>query len=108
MQVPGDAEIVLGTLAKERPPAAQLPPSCFADDVAAIQGCTAAEAGGGRKDPRKGLSGSGPSSPICALDTPFGSSRSDACSSLSQQVPILQGLGFWVRKPQSQLKSPPA
>ncbi len=80
-QVPGDAEIMIQTLARERPPPAPMPPTDFALDVDAILAATGSSSS---TPPVKTLSGV-PSSPICALDTPFGSSGSEASSALSRR-----------------------
>ncbi len=91
VQVPGDAEIMIQTLARERPPPAPMPPSDFPADVGAIlagaASPSAAATPAAAVPPNKTLSGP-PSSPVCALDTPFGSSGSDASSALSRRFSL--------------------
>ena len=69
------------------PPAGANAPSDFPADVGAILAGTASPSGATPATAvpaAKTLSGV-PSSPICALDTPFGSSGSDASSALSRR-----------------------
>lgn len=84
LQVPGDAEIVLWALASERPTALQLPSSRFSEDVAEIHAASAAVSKPPSSEPYKTLSGL-PLSPVCALETPFGSTPSDASGAVSSQ-----------------------
>ena len=78
---------MIQTLARERPPPAPMPPSDFPADVDAILAGAAppsAATPAAAVPLYKTLSGV-PSSPVCALDTPFGSSGSDASSALSRR-----------------------
>lgn len=84
LEVPGDAEIVLWALASERPTALQLPSSRFSEDVAEIHAASAAVSKPPSSEPYKTLSGL-PLSPVCALETPFVSTPSDASGAVSSQ-----------------------